>query len=92
MTDTLLIIRNDIKDIEKDMQARILELKDRDQVIIDWCADIAELFHLPSPLLATIGEDGRIHVMQPSPINNIKIVEIDQKREMNSLTMNNIDK
>ena len=32
------------------------------------------------------------NVMQPSHINNIKIAEIDQKRVIHALTMNNIDK
>ena len=32
------------------------------------------------------------NVMQPSPINNIKIVEIYQNRVIHNLIMNNIDK
>ena len=32
------------------------------------------------------------NVMQPSPINNIKIAEIDQKRVIHALIMKNIDK
>ena len=32
------------------------------------------------------------NIMQPSPINNIKIEEIDQKRAIHALIMNNRDK
>ena len=33
-----------------------------------------------------------LNVMQPSPRNNIKIAEIDQKRVIHALIMNNKDK
>ena len=61
MTDTLFLICNDNNEAEEDKQACILELHDKVQVLLDWCSNIVELYHLPSPLLATIGVGKKIH-------------------------------
>ena len=60
---------------------------------MDWCAEVIDVYHIPSPFLTTIVADGTIHnifedateendvVAAKEPTSNIKMEEQTMKKE-----------